>query len=161
MKRNILWTVLGATLLVATITVAWAQTQGWRGVRGHWLMHRGPMGFVSRELDLSENKKAQIKTIVQGERPNVAVLVRELAAEQKEMDALTLQEGARDDAKMQDITARQGATLAKLLAEKQRIISKIYTQVLDPAQRVKANGLLKRLDSHLDRVADRIGSGGR
>lgn len=159
MKRKILWTTLGAALLIAAITAAWTQTRSWHGVQGHWWMQRGPVGYVARELELDENQRAQIKTIVQGERPNIAELVRELASEQKEMDALTLQEGTPDSARLQEITARQGATVAKLLAEKQRIIGKIYAQVLNPAQRVKANGMLKRLDSHLDRVADRIGSG--
>jgi Spy/CpxP family protein refolding chaperone len=159
MKRKILWITLGAALLAAGITAAWTQTRTWRGVQSHWWFHRGPMGYVARELDLSDNQRSQIKTIWEGERPNISELVHELASEQKEMDALTLQDGAPDDARIQDITARQGATVAKLLAEKGKITRKIYAQVLNPEQRAKANAMLKRLDSHLDRVADRIGSG--
>lgn len=117
------------------------------------------MGFVAHRLDLTDNQKSQIKTIWEGERPNVAELVHELASEQKEMDALTFHDGGPDDAKIQDITARQGATLAKLLAEKEKITGRIYSQVLTPAQRMKADELLKSWSSHLDRVADRIGNG--
>jgi Spy/CpxP family protein refolding chaperone len=117
------------------------------------------MGYVARELDLTDNQKSQIKTIWEGERPNISELVHELASEQKEMDTLTLQDGAPDDARIQDITTRQGATLAKLLAEKERLTGKIYSQVLTPAQRTKADQLLKGWSSHLDRVADRIGNG--
>jgi hypothetical protein len=57
---------------------------------------------------------------------------------------------------MQDITARQGATLAKLLAEKEKITGKIYSQVLNSAQLTKVDGLRKHWDSHLEHVADRI-----
>ena len=165
-KRTTIWITLCAALLVAGITVAWTQAQTWRGSHGpFWLnhgpmaFHHGPMGFIARDLDLTDNQKSQIKTIWEGERPNVAELVHELASEQKEMDALTFHDGAPDDAKVQDITTRQGATLAKLLAEKERITGKIYVQVLTPTQRTKADELLKHFGSHLDRIADRIGNG--
>jgi Spy/CpxP family protein refolding chaperone len=57
------------------------------------------MGFVARQLDLTDNQKSQIKTIWEGERPNIAEVVRELASEQKEMDALTFHDGAPDEAR--------------------------------------------------------------
>ncbi|HEY2468881.1 MAG TPA: Spy/CpxP family protein refolding chaperone [Terracidiphilus sp.] len=117
------------------------------------------MGYVARRLDLSDNQKSQIKTIWEGERPNIAELVHELASEQKEMDVLTFHDGTPDDARVQDITARQGATLAKLLGEKEKITGRIYSQVLTPAQRPKADELLKGWSSHLDHIANRIGNG--
>ena len=52
------------------------------------------MGYVAHELDLSDTQKAQIKSIWEGERPNISELVHEFASEQKEMDALTFQGGA-------------------------------------------------------------------
>lgn len=117
------------------------------------------MAYIAHRLDLSDNQKSQIKTIWEGERPNIAELVHELASEQKEMDALTFQNGTPDDARLQDITARQGATLAKLLAEKEKITGRIYSQILSPAQRTKADELLKGWSSHLDHIANWIGSG--
>lgn len=157
MTLRIVWITLCAALIVAGITAAWTQTQTWRGVHGPMRFEHGPMGYISRELDLSDNQKSQIKTIWEGEQPNISKLVHEVASEQKEMDALTFQDGTPDDARIQDITARQGATLAKLLAEKETIMGKIYSQVLNPAQRTKADQLLKRWSSHLDHFADRIG----
>jgi Spy/CpxP family protein refolding chaperone len=147
---------LGAALIVVGITAAWTQTRSWRGGHGPIWFHHGPMGYVARELDLSDTQKSQIKTIWEGERPNISELVREFASEQKGMDALPLQDGAADEGRMQDITARQGATLAKLLAQKEKITGKIYSQVLNPAQRIKADELRKRWNSHLEHVADRI-----
>lgn len=159
MKRRIIWITLCGALIVASITAAWTQTQTWRGAHGPVWFNHGPMGYIARELDLSDSQESQIKTIWEGERPNISELVHELASEQKEMDALTFQNGTPDDGRIQDITARQGATLAKLLVEKQKITSRIYSQVLSPAQRTQADELLKRCSSHLDHIADRIGNG--
>jgi Spy/CpxP family protein refolding chaperone len=158
MMRRIVWTTLGATLIAVGITAAWAQTKTWRGGHGPFWFHHGPMGYVAHELDLSDTQKSQIKTIWEGERPNISELVREFASEQKEMDALPFQNGVRDEGRIQDITARQGATLAKLFAEKERLTGKIYSQVLNPGQRTKADELRKHLSSHLEHVADRISS---
>ena len=155
--RKIVWTTLGAALIIVGITAAWAQTRTWQGGHGPFWFHRGPMGYIAHELDLSDTQQSQIKTIWEGERPNVSDLVREFASEQKEMDALTFQGGESDDGKMQDIAARQGATLAKLFAEKEKLTGKIYSQVLNPAQRTKADELRKHWSSHLEHVADRIG----
>ena len=154
--RRIVWTTLGAALIAVGITAAWTQTRTWRGDHAPIWFHHGPMGYVAHELDLSDSQKSQIKTIWEGERPNISELVREFASEQKEMDALTSQDSAPDEGSIQDITTRQGATLAKLLAVKEKIMGKIYSQVLNPAQRTKADELLKRWSSRLEHAADRI-----
>ena len=156
--RRIVWTTLGAALIVAGITAAWTQTQTWRGGRAPFWSHHGPMGYVAHELDLSDTQKSQIKTLWEGERPNISELVHEFASEQREMDELTFQDGAPVDGRIQDIATREGATLAKLFAEKERLTGKIYSQVLSPAQRTKADELRKRWNSRLDHVADRIGN---
>ena len=159
MMRKIVWTTLGAALIIVGITAASTQTRTWRGGHGPFWFDHGPMGYIAHELDLSDTQKSQIKTIWEGERPNIAELVREFASEQKEMDAVTFQNGAPDEARIQDITTRQGATLAKLLAEKEELTGKIYFQVLNPAQRTKADELRKHWSSHLEHVADRISNG--
>ena len=158
MMRKIVWTILGAALIVVGITAAFTQTRTWRSGQGPIWFHHGPMGYIAHELDLSDTQKSQIKTIWQGERPNISELVREFASEQKVMDGLTFQDGAADAGRIQDITARQGVTLAKLLAEKEKITGKIYSQVLNPAQRTKADELRKSWSSRLEHVADRIGN---
>jgi Spy/CpxP family protein refolding chaperone len=127
--RRIVWTTLGAALIVVGITAASTQRKTWRGGHGPFWFHHGPMGFVARELDLSETQKSQVKTIWESERPNVSELVREFASEQKEMDALTFQDGAADEGRMDDISARQGATLAKLFVEKEKLTAKIGLQL--------------------------------
>jgi Spy/CpxP family protein refolding chaperone len=89
---------------------------------------------VAYELNLSDTQKSQIKSIWESERPTVAPLLQELASEGKEMDSVTVQ-GRLDESKVQAIAARQGETIAKLLVEKERLKSKIYTTVLNSEQR--------------------------
>lgn len=156
MMRRMVWTTVGAALIAVGITAAWAQTTAWRGGHGPFWFHHGPLGHVAHELDLSDTQKSQIKTIWEGERANISELVREFASEQKEMDAVPFQDGARDEGRIQDLTAREGATLAKLLAEKEKLTGQIYSQVLNPTQRTKADELRKRWSSHLEHAADRI-----
>jgi aspartate ammonia-lyase len=71
------------------------------------------------------------------------------------MDTASAQ-GNLNESKVQEIAARQGATVAKLLVEKEHLKSKIYTTVLNPEQRTKADELQKRWRSRLDRLADRM-----
>lgn len=156
MMRKIVWATLGAALIVVGITAAWTQTRTWHGGHGPFWFHHGPMGSIARELDLSDTQKSQIKTMWEGERPNISELVRELASEQKEMDALAFQDSTPDDGRIQDITVRQGATLAKLFAEKEKLMGRIYFQVLNPSQRMKADELRKHWSSFFDHIADRI-----
>jgi Spy/CpxP family protein refolding chaperone len=158
MKRFMIWS--GVALLLVAIGIIVARADGskryeWGG-RG-W-GHHGPLGYVAHELNLSDAQKSQIKSMWDAERPTVASLVQELASEGKEMDSVTAQ-GSLDDTKVQAIAARQGETIAKLLVEKERMKSKIYTSVLNPEQRTKADELQKRWHSRLDHVAARIGSG--
>lgn len=156
MRRN-LWIGIGAVLIVAGIATAWTQTEQWHRGRGAFWFHRGPMGYVARALDLSDDQNSQIKSICENERPNIAVLVHELASEQREMDALTFQSGTPDQGKIEDVATRQGATVAKLFAEKEKVTGEIYSQVLNPQQRTKADDLQKHWNSRLDQIANRIG----
>lgn len=156
MSRRIVWKSIGAAVIVIGIA-AWAQAQRWNEGRGPIWFHHGPMGHFARALNLSDTQKSQIKSIWQGERPNIAVLIHEFATEEKEMDALTSQDPP-DPGRIQDITTRQGVTLAKLFAEKENLVVKIYSQVLNPAQRAKADELRKSWGSHLDHIADHIGN---
>jgi Spy/CpxP family protein refolding chaperone len=159
MKRFIIWSSAALLLVAISIIVVRADGSRRHGWRDRGWGHRGPLGYVAHELNLSDGQKSQIKSMWQTERPTVASLVQELVSEGKEMDSVTAQ-GNLDDSKIQTIAARQGATIAKLLVEKERLKSKIYTSILTPEQRTKADELQKRWHSRLDRVAARLGSDG-
>src|SRR5258708_11230374 len=159
MKRYMIWSSVALLLVAIGILVARVDGRG-RGWGGRGWSHHGPLGYVAHQLNLNETQKSQIKSIWEAERPTVASLVQELASEGKEMDSVTAQ-GSFDDSKVQAIAARQGETIAKLSVEKERLKSKVYTTVLNPEQRTKADELQKTWHLRLDHVAARIGSGAR
>lgn len=153
MKRIAIWSCVVVALAVAGVAVAAANVRGWHGCPGHrWGGgHLGAMGYVAHELDLSHTQKQQIRSMWQAERPAVAGLLQEFSAESKEMDQATAN-GRFDETKVQEIAARQGVTLSKLLVEKEHFKTKIYTSVLNPDQRTKADRLLSQWHERLDHI---------
>ena len=159
MKRYMIWLSMALLFVAIGIIVARADGPGRRGWRSWGWSHHGLLGYVAHELNLNDAQKSQIKSMWEAERPAVASLVQDLASEEKEMDLVTAQ-GALDESKVQAIAARQGETIAKLLVDKERFKSKVYTAVLNPEQRTKADELQKVWHSRLDHVAARMGSRG-
>jgi Spy/CpxP family protein refolding chaperone len=113
------------------------------------------MGYIAHELNLNDTQRQQIQAMWQTEKPAISGLVHELAAESREMDEATAK-GNLDEGKVQEIAGRQGETIAKLLVEKEHFKSKVYTTVLNPEQRTKADELQSRWHDRLDRMGDRL-----
>jgi Spy/CpxP family protein refolding chaperone len=140
MKRFMIWS--GSILLLAVVGIIVVRADGPRGQRwvGRGWADHGPLDYVARQLNLNDAQRSQIKTMWQAERPTIASLIQELAAESKEMNITTAQRDP-DERKVQAIAARQGETIAKLLVEKEHFKLKVYTDVLNPEQRTKADEL--------------------
>jgi Spy/CpxP family protein refolding chaperone len=135
--------------------IAGVEARGSPGWGGHRWGHFGPGHDIEHDLKLTGAEREQIKTICQAERPTVSKLVREISTEAGEMDVTTTQ-GKLDERKIQEIAARQGASIARLLMEKERLKSRIYRLVLNPGQRTKADELQLRWRKRLDQVADQL-----
>ena len=155
MKRIVVWSSLVFLVLLAIFGIARADSWRHHGWGGRAWGFYGPLGYVSHELHLTDTQRSQVQTLWQAERPTAASLIRELASESREMDAAT--KGA-DDVQIQAIASRQGATITRLLLEKEHFKSRLYSEILTPEQRIKAEELEKNWNAHLDRLADRIGS---
>jgi Spy/CpxP family protein refolding chaperone len=155
MKRIAIWSCVALLVVVAGLAIARADARGWHGCFGHRWGHFGPMGYVAHQLKLNDTQRQQIRSMWQTEKPTVSGLVHELAAESREMGEATAK-GNLDEGKVQEIAARQGATIAKLLVEKEHFKSKIYTTVLNPEQRTKADELQSRWHERLDHMGDRL-----
>lgn len=108
-------------------------------------------------MKLDDAQKAKIQTLWEAERPAISADLRELLAENKEMNAIAAQ-GNPDQSKVQAIADREATTIAALLVEKARLESKIDSTVLNAEQRAKADELEKRWESRLDHVAARLGT---
>jgi Spy/CpxP family protein refolding chaperone len=159
MKRFRIWSSAALLLILVSIVVARAVSPRRHGLGSRGWGHHGSLGYIAHELNLSDAQRSQIKTIWIAERPTAASLVQELVSESEEMDSATAQ-GNLNESRIQAIAARQGETVAKLLVEKERLKSKIYANVLNPTQRIKASELQKTWHSRLDRLVARVGGEG-
>jgi len=159
MKRKWLWVWIGAALVVIITGIAVrAESRNCRWCR--WQGHHaalGPAGYVARELNLTDGQKKQIGTIWDGERPRVAGLIRELASEQAQLRAAIRE---KNDGKIQEIASQQGASITKLLVEKERTRGEIYGSVLNADQRKKADALEDKISERLTGLAVRLTGGG-
>jgi len=156
MKRNVLWSVIALVIVIGTAGVLIARADVRHGWCGHGWGHHGwagpgPLGFISHELDLNDSQQKQIRSMWDTEKPTITSLVQEFAAESKEMDSATAN-GNFDESKVQEIAGRQGATVAKLLVEKEHFLAKVYTTVLTPEQRTKADELQARWHDRLSHI---------
>lgn len=155
MKRIVIWSCMAVLVITTAVVIARADARGWHGCFRHRWGHFGPMGYVARELKLDDAQRKQIGSMWDSEKPAISGLVHELSAESKEMDAATAQ-GNLDEGKVQEIASRQGATIAKLLVEKEHFKSKIYSTVLTPEQRKKADEMQSRWHERMDRMSDKL-----
>jgi Spy/CpxP family protein refolding chaperone len=149
MKRITIWSSAVLLVVVVGVLIAAADVHERYGWSGHRWGHFGPMGYVARELKLSDGQKDQIHAMWETERPVVFEMVHEFAAESKEMDDANAN-GNLDESKVQEIATRQGVTAAKLLVEKEHFKQKIYSAVLTPEQRTKADELQSRWHERMD-----------
>jgi Spy/CpxP family protein refolding chaperone len=157
MKRITIWAAAAVVLVFMAVVVLRADARGSGGCCGHSWHHPGPVSFLARELKLDHAQKAKIQLLWESERPTISTAVHEFHAENKEMNAIAVQ-GNPDQSKVQEIADHEAATIARLLVEKVRLQSKIYSTVLKPEQRAKADKLQKKWESRLDRIADRSGT---
>ena len=151
--KYVLWTAAALLITGAAVAVTHSDEMG------PWHRHHGPGGFplamLAHHLDLTDAQKTQIKSMWNTERPTVVPLLKQLANGRKEMDAAAMN-GTFDAEKVQAIANRQAQTVAQLLVEKERLQSNIYTSVLTPEQRLKADKMRTHMDSHIDEFLNRL-----
>jgi Spy/CpxP family protein refolding chaperone len=156
MKRIVIWAT-AAVVLAPIAVVVRADARGSGGWCGHRWHHPGPLSYLVHDLNLNSAQKTKIQTLWESEQPTISADLHEFLAENKEMNAIAVQ-GNPDQSKVQEIADREATTIAKLLVEKVSLQSKIYSTVLTPEQRAKADGLRKKWESRLHRAADRVGT---
>jgi Spy/CpxP family protein refolding chaperone len=155
MKRKALWTVVGLVLVVVAVATARANFREAHGWCGQGWSHRGPLGYVAREINLSSTQISQIRSIWTEERPTVAALLEDLLDGSHQMADATA--GSRlDEEKVRAIATAEGNTLTKLLIEREHIKSRIYTIVLNAEQRQSADKLQQRWLGRLDNAVSRL-----
>jgi Spy/CpxP family protein refolding chaperone len=153
------WSVavaLLAIVLCATAMLAYAQQSDDSGASA-WSGHRhGHMGFMAKELNLTDAQKAQIKTIMQTQRATDRPLMLQIAQNRAAMLAATAS-GAFDQAKVQSLANQQSQIMAQLMVQKASLRSQIYNTVLTADQKTKADQLrqdqITRINEHVQKLS--------
>jgi Spy/CpxP family protein refolding chaperone len=147
----------GAILLIVAGVVGLASADfsgaSWSCTRGH---HGAfPLAYLSHELDLSDTQQKQIKSIWVQERATAIPLVRQLLTESASMPSAQ-SSAPLDESQARVVAEKEAVTLSQLLMERERLISRIYTEVLTPEQREKADQMRDRMHERAGKVLDRI-----
>ncbi len=121
-------------------------------MHGHEFGMGGPMmGFFARELNLTDDQKAQMKSIMEKEHPAIKPLMQQ----QRQIDLQLRQyvEGAFDQTKVQALAAQKSQIQAQLTVQETRIHNELY-QVLTTDQQSQ----LKQLEAkHEARMQQHMG----
>jgi periplasmic protein CpxP/Spy len=148
-----------ALLLCGAALIAYGQAPGSAGMGGHHDMG-GPgfgMGFMARELDLTDAQKAQVKTIMQANHASMTTVMQQMAQNRQALLAATAN-GAYDPAKITALANQQAQLQAAMTIQHEAIQHQIYTQVLTSEQQAKAEQLrtqeINHITEHLQKMAN-------
>jgi protein CpxP len=101
---------------------------------GHGGMHGPMMGFWAKRLNLSDEQRAQMKTVLQKERPTMKPLFQQ--SHQIELQMRQFAEGTYDEAKVRTLATQKAQVEAELDVQKARIHNELF-QILTPEQQSK------------------------
>ena len=105
------------------------------GMGGHM------MGFFSRELDLTDAQKAQMKTILEKEHPTMKPLFQQ--SHQMDLQLRQFAQGNYDEAKVRALATQKAQVEAEMTVQKTRIHNELY-QLLTPDQQAKLKDIETR-----------------
>jgi protein CpxP len=104
-------------------------------MHGHEFGMGGPMmGFFAKQLNLTEDQKAQMKSVMEKEHPTMKPLMQQ----QRLIDQQLRQyvEGTFDQAKVQALAAQKAQVQAQITVQETRIHNQLY-QLLTPDQQTQ------------------------
>ena len=143
-------------LLCGAAIVAYAQGPEGMGHHG-WGGPGGGMGFMARELNLTDAQKAQVKTIMQASHANMKTVMQQMAQNRQALLAATAN-GAYDPAKITALANQQAQLQAAMTIQHEALQHQIYTQVLSTEQQAKAEQLrseqVTKITEHLQKIAN-------
>lgn len=152
-----LMVVVSVMALMMCGTALIADAQGPEGGPHHgWGGPGGGMGYLARELNLTDAQKAQVKTIMQANHSNMKPIMQQMEQNRAAMLAASAN-GAYDAAKIQVLANQQAQLQAAMTVQHEALQHQIYTQVLTSEQQAKAEQLrtqqIARINEHLQKMA--------
>lgn len=112
------------------------QKDGKRGFGKRGGHHRGGHGMMFRGLDLTDEQKAQMKTIRQASKESTKSIREQMKANRQKLQTLS-ESGTFDEAQVKAIAAEQGNLSAQMIVEKEKVKTQMLA-ILTPEQKAKA-----------------------
>lgn len=141
MKKRILVIASIAVLVVAATVLALAQGHPGQDEK---MRHGGPgdmIEHISRELNLTDAQKEQMKALMEAQRPAEEERHAKLDEIRKQIDAATAN-GQFDEATVRPLANQQAQLMADQMVDHLRMHAKMYS-LLNAEQRTKADQMMK------------------
>jgi Spy/CpxP family protein refolding chaperone len=146
------YTALTAILVIAGTLVAVRAYSQKREMRPRGGQFARGLILLAWQLDLTDEQRGQIKSMVKTELPSAEPFLQQLAAGEQQMAAAT-RNGSFNEAEVQAIANQQSQAIAQLIVTKERLLSHVYNDVLTAEQRSKADAMRQ---NWAQRVNDRL-----
>jgi Spy/CpxP family protein refolding chaperone len=142
--------VLAISILPAAVSRTEAGPLGGRMWQGHGGAQaaRTQIADLEQQLNLSEDQKTQIQSIMAQERRRAVPLVLKLMQDRKAMQSAASAPGTFDESQVRTAAAEQAQTITDLMVEAERVKSQV-SAILTPDQRVKFAQLMDQKRSQL------------
>ena len=143
-KSAVIKIAVFATLAVAlVIGVAFAVAEGGpEGMHHHGMGMHGELGFPLHALNLTDDQRAQVKQIMQTEKPNIHPLMhQEFQAHQQMMQLIT--SGKFDQTQATALATQEAQTHIQMEVEHAKIASQIYN-LLSSDQKAKVADIVAK-----------------
>jgi len=112
---------------------------------------------IAQQLNLTDDQKAQIKTVLRSERDTLKPMLEQLHAARQNLRA-AIQASDANEAAVRVASARVAAVEADLAVERMKIFGKI-APILTDEQRQQISEFQQRADDFADRAIARAGDG--
>jgi protein CpxP len=152
-NKRLIWVAIAALAVVLGGAAVAQKTM--HEMRHHEMGFEGPfagrfLGFMADYLDLSDAQQAQIKTILQNEKPNFDPLVQNLMQAHHDIEAAT-DAGTLDQTQALSIIEAHKDAFAQLLVEKAKTQAQIMA-VLTPDQQAQLKKLRDRHEQRMQKM---------
>jgi periplasmic protein CpxP/Spy len=125
---------------------------------GHEFGMEHMLGFFAKNLDLTEAQQAQIKSILQKERPVIKPLFQQL--HQNELQLRQYAEGSYNEAKVRALATQQSQTQIELAVQTTRIHNELF-QILTADQQAKMKEMEANHEARMQQHMQNAQSGGQ
>jgi periplasmic protein CpxP/Spy len=126
--------LIAALVVMMGAAIARSQTADAPPIQGHAFGMRGPMGFFSKYLDLTDAQREKMKAVLQKEHAAMKPQMQQLHQMQTQLKQY--EEGTYDEAKVQALVTQQSQTLVQLKVQETRVHNELF-QLLTPDQQAK------------------------